>query len=407
MAPETSHPLRLILGLALAVTAAACGDAPAAPEMEADGEPAGAVIGRLYAPIEADFSSLTAQVSWGDQMVTSPVNGDGTFALPLVERVEGFGILTLEPEPASAFNPAWVLLLPGDLNGQGSVVLTPRKWTVSGGMYAGQAVDIHPELATDVKVLPSYWGTFFPYRQDGFLQTIVDNTVWTGKFQTWPEPSLPIPVALDRPGSRGAFAQGDSALFWSHIADMEEALGRDVFRPVPLEDVVILSGTRRARGAILVRMDSTLTDRGRGTPSTPDPWNWALSADASTWSQGQVSRIGFVSDDIEGGIVSFHDSDLLRNRALVIHEMMHTLGAGHGCSWPSVQTYCASLKRDLPTAQDVAYLEVLEAMRTLEQQHNTRWGLLAAAAGARVVTLGLGPVPTPALVFGPGNSSGR
>jgi hypothetical protein len=83
---------------------------------------------------------------------------------------------------------------------------------------------------------------------------------------------------------------------------------------------------------------------------------------------------------------------------------MHVLGAGHGCSWASVQTYCASLLSDVPTAPDVAHLAVMLEMRALELEHDSRWGILASVFGHRVVTLGLTPVPGIDLTYGPASA---
>ena len=52
-------------------------------------------------------------------------------------------------------------------------------------------------------------------------------------------------------------------------------------------------------------------------------------------SRGQRSRIVAACVDMWA---AFKSSTQLEDRQLVIHEMMHTLGAGHGCAWPSVQT---------------------------------------------------------------------
>lgn len=396
-------PLLRSLALVIAGALAGCGSEPAAPTTDDETAP-GVVLGRAYAPGLTVIEGVTARVRWGDQEVAAPVNPDGTFALPLLQAVEGFGFLSLEPGPGAKVNAAFVLLTPGDVNGQGHVILSPAHWTVASGTHAGVEVAISPAGATDTRVMPGYWGTFFPYRQEGFLQTILDNTQWTGSFTTWPADRFPIPLALDRIGSTLPLTHDDSVEVWSHIEAMEEAMGRDVFRPAPLEEVRVLGGVRRAEDAVLLQVDSALTVRGFGDVSTDDSPVWTLGADARAWSGGPVVRVGFRSEDITGGRVAFDSLSFLRDRGLVVHELMHVLGVGHGCSWPSVQTYCGSLRRDLPTAQDVAHLEVLEAMRRMERAVGTRWGLVAAILGDRAVTLRQPPVPRPALIYGPANA---
>lgn len=393
-------------GALLLLAAAACADEPAAPSLDEDGEPPRVILGTVHAPGVATFTGLTARVRWNELDVTAPVNADGSFAVPILGEVEGFGRLTVEPSAASGLGPAWVLLTPGDLDQQGRLVLLPTSWTVEAGDHEGTIVPIRPDMATDTRVMPAYWGTFFPFRQDGFLQTVLDRTQWTGAFSSWPEGDLPVPLALDRVASDGPVSEADSTTLWRHVDAMEAALGRDVFRPARVEDLRILGGVRRADGAVLIQFDSTLGSRGRTDVDAGDGREWTITADASTWSGGPVQRVGFISEDITGARVVLHDPGVLADRGLTVHELMHTLGVGHGCSWPSVQTYCESLRRDLPTAEDVAYLEVLEAARALEGTVGTRWGLLAAVLGARAVTLGQAPIPTPDLVYGPTNAGG-
>ena len=55
----------------------------------------------------------------------------------------------------------------------------------------------------------------------------------------------------------------------------------------------------------------------------------------------------------------------------------------------------------VPTAPDVAHLAVMSAMRELELEHLSRWGVLASVFGHRVVTLGLSPIPSLSVTYGP------
>lgn len=408
MAPTSfSSALRAAALLSAVVVLAACGDDPSGPGENESEEPAGVVLGTVYAPDRTTFGDLTARIRWGEQDVTNPVNADGSFAVPLVDPVEGFGQLTVEPADGEGLLPAMVLLTPGDLNGQGTVVLLPTSWTLEAGIHEGTTVSIQPALAADTRVMPSFWGFLYPFRQEGFLQTVVDNSHWSGAFRSWPESMYPIPVALDRLGSNAPFTDADSAMLWTHLNRLEAVMGRDLFQPAPVSEIQILGGSRRALDAILIQVDTTQETRGEGANRTPEPWTWSLTADADTWAGGPVQRVGFLSADIEGGRMVVQDPELFEDQRLVIHEMMHVLGLGHGCSWPSVMTYCASLATDEPTAQDIAHFEVLETIRRMEDELDTRWGLLASVFGHRVVSLGLTPVPGPNLVYGPGSVSGR
>lgn len=127
---------------------------------------------------------------------------------------------------------------------------------------------------------------------------------------------------------------------------------------------------------------------------------YGLTADTTMWSGSSVLNVSVVSADITYGIVRLGSNELFADRQFVIHEIMHVLG----CSWVSVQTYCASLQSDVPTPPDVAHLAVMMEMRALELEHGSRWGILASVFGHRVVTLGLPPVPGIDLRYGPASA---
>ena len=351
-------------------------------------------------------AGLTARVRWDGMDERSPVEADGSFLVALPDSARGFGFLTIEPDASAELLPAWVLLTPGDAGGKGNVVLLPRTWTVAEGQHAGAVVDIDPDMAADASVLPSYWGFQYPFRQDGFFQAILDRTLWTGTIRTWPAGSFPLLVAIDREGSRGAsFTAADSVLLWQQLDRIEHALGRDAFRPARIEEIELNPASRKPQGAVLVQFDTTQSFQALGRPDTDRNYTWLLGADTWQWSDNEIRRMDVASADIVGGAAIFRSRDLLGDRQLVAHIFMHILGAGHGCSWVSVQTFCASKQVDLPSPEDVAYLEVLEMAREMEKEFRTRWGVVAAVAGFRTVTLGLPPLPVSNVVFGPNAAS--
>lgn len=239
---------------------------------------------------------------------------------------------------------------------------------------------------------PAYWGFTFPVDQAGRRQTVVDSTRWSGALVTWPGDAFPLPVALDREASDPPFAAADSARLWTGLDALEAALGRDLFRPVPRSELPATEDGGRVPGAVLVRLDSTLTLRGRAGVDSADP-DWVRIESVGAWSGSEVTRLAVVSSDARAGWMRFGASQHLEDAGLVMHEAMHVLGVGHGCSWPSLQTYCESLTAGAPTADDVAHLEVLEAARAAEKALDTRLGILPAVFGDRALRLGLPPVP--------------
>jgi hypothetical protein len=396
----TTPPFAVLL---LAIVMAACGeDAPGPQDVVL---PFGTLRGRVVTSAQTNFADVTARVIWGFQNLTAIVQSDGSFDVEIVDAVSGFGMLTIEPGSNEPMHPGWILLSPGDVGANpGTVVLAPKTWTLDSGDYAGIEVPIDPELAADGRVMPSFWGFYFPFSKNGFLQTVTDNTEWAAEFRGWPPDAFPIPVALDRLGSDGDITAADSVAFWEQVEVMEAALGWDAFAPAPLDEIRILGGTRRPADAIIVQLDASVAIRGVGVINRADVRTYGLSADATMWSGTRVRSISVVSADITYGIVRLESRELFSDRQLVIHELMHVLGAGHGCSWASVQTYCASLQSDVPTPPDVAHLAVMMEMRALELEHDSRWGILASVFGHRVVTLGLTPVPAIALTYGPSSA---
>ena len=389
--------------LLLAIVMAACGEDASGPQDVV--LPFGTLHGQVVTSAETSFGDVIARVVWGSQNLTAAVQSDGSFDVEIIDAVSGFGMLTIEPGPNEPMHPGWILLSPGDVGEDGgTVVLAPKTWTIDSGDYAGVEVPIDPQLAADGSVMPSFWGFYFPFSQDGFLQTVTDNAEWAAEFRGWPPDAFPIPVALDRLGSDQDITAADSVAFWGHVDVMEAALGWDAFAPAPLDDVLILGGTRRPVDAIIVQLDTSVAIRGVGVINRADVQTYGLREDATTWSGTSVRNVSVVSADITYGIVRLENNELFADRQLVIHELMHVLGAGHGCSWASVQTYCASLQSDVPTPPDVAHLAVMMDMRALELEHRTRWGILASVFGHRVVTLGLTPVPGIDLTYGPASA---
>jgi hypothetical protein len=379
---------------------AACGDSAPGPTEPL--EPFGTVAVRVVAPGVTAFGDITARVTWGGLNLTATVSPDGFARIELPEAVSGFGSLTLEPGPDEPVHPAWTLLAPQDVSGgTGTIVVAPKSWTIESGDYAGMTVPIDPELAADSRVLPSFWGFYFPYSQDGFAQEVTDDSQWVGEIRSWSKDDFPLPVALDRTGSTADFAATDSVAFWDNVDVMESALGFDAFEPVRVDDLSMRAGARQPDHGVLIQVDGTLPTRASTRISAPEPQSYSFSADARSWSGTGVEDFQLVSADIDYGIVRFESASYAADGQTVMHELMHVLGAGHGCSWGSVQTYCASLVSSGPSAADVAHLAVLSELRRLESEHGSGWGVMASVFGHRVVTLGLTPVPQLRVTYGP------
>ncbi len=98
-----------------------------------------------------------------------------------------------------------------------------------------------------------------------------------------------------------------------------------------------------------MQLDASVATRGIGEINPADVQTYGLTADATLWSGTDVRSVSAVGADITYGIVRLKSNERFADRQLVIHEVMHVLGAGHGCSWASVLTYCALLQSDVPS----------------------------------------------------------
>jgi len=230
------------------------------------------------------------------------------------------------------------------LTGQNlSVVLIPSVWNISCGTHSGNQVAVSLHKAH----LPL-------------------NEVYTGFFgTTWFWERFPRFVALDRPESNAPISAQDSTGMWNQIAQMESALCIDLYKPGTLEDVATDGGTRIR---IDVNFPETVSaNAGFGKKNLTDPYLY--------W-----------------GVATFKNTDML-SRAIVKHELIHTLGFGHSCQWPTVMySFCPNpneINRGEITAEDVAYIRLFYAVRKLEVDRSSILGLSASLRGEREIVLGL------------------
>ncbi len=379
-------------------TLSACSDAtddPVDPGEPTDPQPEAVVAGRVELLGDGDPTGAEVVGRWGDLEVTDKVAADGTFSLAFEsDPGSGGGFVEVRPRTGSGALSSLVRLDGPPPGGDLRILLLPDRWTIDSGVHAGTEVEIHPADAADGKVLSSYWGFTFAFEQEGRRQVVLDSTRWTGGLVSWPPESFPLPVALDRAESTSSFTAADSVRIWAALDRLEEVLGRDLFEASRPEDLPDPDPDRDGTipGAVVVRLDSTLTVRGRAS-GLPTVSTWFTRMDVASWSGNDVTRIAAVSADARFGRISVRSAADLDDPALVMHEAMHVLGVGHGCVWRSIQTFCASLEAEQPTAEDVAYLEVLEAAREGEKALETSHGILPAILGERALERGLSPIP--------------
>ncbi len=136
---------------------------------------------------------------------------------------------------------------------------------------------------------------------------------WLTGVEVWPEASLPVPLAFNRPGSAGPIAAADSAALWSIVRQMERDLGRPLFRPATLADLAAPDSTGYSMGAVLVSIDP-----GLGVTRGYTNWIWSANRDVVA----SRTRLGSAA--------------MFAAPSLVTHELLHALGFHHTCAWTTV-----------------------------------------------------------------------
>ncbi|HEX6370091.1 MAG TPA: hypothetical protein VF006_14315 [Longimicrobium sp.] len=351
-------PMMIALALALA--------APPAGAQEA-----GVLRGRVVAADGGRTDGLRAFVRWRARGDTAPrvdsaaVDSAGRFALPVpAGAADSLQIVVDAAERgARAYHPALARIHRRDAQAEQGIVLVPRTWTIPAGRYAGQAVGISPHRAR-TPVCPRcsvFWVRVQPQGQEAV------------RFQGWPASRFPLRVGFDREHSVPAGAAPDSAAFWRGVESVEDAFGMDLFRPVRYAQT--LADGMEENGpddVVLVAID----------PSLP------VAGLTMVLGRRGIVEYAAVSLQRRGVVLTDYGPEL------VGHEMMHVLGFGHTCSWRSVSAdlqRCPQMRTSAASPEDVAHAQVLYRVRDLQRAANLRWGLDAAAAGERVLVLGIPP----------------
>ena len=301
-------------------------------------------------------AGLWARVRWsgiqGAHADSVALDPEGRFRLPLPPGAPDTVELWVDARDPAArrYHPARVRVPRAELGREQGIVLLPLAWTPAAGRFAGTAVPVSPRLAR-TPPCPGC-GAFWP-RLDA---------EGTARFQLWPRLRFPLRVAFDRAHSVPAGSAPDSAAFWAAADEVGRAFGEALFRPAPFE-------------RSLPRWDR------------PGPDDMVLVVvDASLAVAGLTTLLG------RSGAVEHAELRLQRPRSvldasgaeLVAHELMHVLGMGHTCAWRSVAAdlrRCPGMRAPLPTAEDVAYTQLLYRVRELQAGRGARWGADAAVVG--------------------------
>lgn len=338
---------------ACAILGTACGDAGTEPNPPGSRSfTAAGTVHTLAGPLPA---GLTATLVSGSVRVSAPVAANGAFSVQANVPGDSADVIIDAEGLNRTVLPSLVRVSTLTAASGLRLVLVPRTWTVSGGAHDGRAVTV-----SLVDAFRAPCQTPGDTNCDGFYPR-----AWTTGIKMWPATGFPVPVAFDRARSHQAISAADSAAFWTIVKRMNSDLGVEIFRPERVENLGLAADGRPASGVAL-RVDTTLSGFGAWT-------NWWWNA----------------SGDMYAGVVRPRSAALLGSPSLMTHELLHTQGIKHSCSWATVMGGYGCGSMQALTVHDVAYFQLARAMFERQRATGASVGLVAALQGERVVLLNL------------------
>lgn len=310
-----------------------------------------AVGGSGHEPIEATVRSGVT----GTRTLPAIVGQTLAIDVPVGDSLD----ITISESPAGALTPA---------SGRATVahdttidvVLLPSSWTIARGIYAGSTVPIDLGRA---------------FGADSDDTRYLDHWSPSGRLVfAWAASAFPITVARDTTAGALSWTADDSAFFWHAASDFNTVAGEELFRPGD-------AGAALRPNGISVRIMplsiAGLTNFATFSSECHEPRRVCTDLSFSVELNPGVFLIGPPS----GLFYEYHVSSSLHTME---HELMHALGFGHACYWPSVLMRtgprCAPVT-DMPTrptASDIAYIEMMTALATVLQAHPFAWSIAEA-----------------------------
>jgi hypothetical protein len=353
------HPRILAAGAGvLLCLSAACTDRAAAPVEPVPVPPEQnhlSVSGRAFLADGTAPSGLRVILD-GDVRMSTPLAADGTFAVQGNVTGDSVDVIIDVLEGRSRTTLPSLVRVSTRAPAQLRVMLVPSVWTVSGGTHHGSTIDVSMDHAFRPPCT-----TASDINCDGFYPR-----AWLTGTRLWPAAALPVPVAFDHQNTHRAITAADSTEFWRILATMNNAAGPPLFRPARASDINTAS-SGMPNGGVAVRVDTTLTGFAAWA-------NWWWNANGEMFA----------------GVVRLRTVQHLRSANLVTHEMLHTHGFKHSCSWPTVMDgYTCHFHQPGLTAADVAYAQLARHIHEAQRAASAPHGLVAALQGERVVLRGL------------------
>ncbi|MDB5266730.1 MAG: hypothetical protein JWN89_545 [Parcubacteria group bacterium] len=222
-----------------------------------------------------------------------------------------------------------------------NIVGIPAVWTIKGDLYGGAKITVDLEAAYAPPAGSGEVSGFYTRgRQVG--------KPWKYTVGSYPRaiPTLACTTAL------GTMSADDSASFWSFAAVIQQIVGRVVFAASSSQ-----------------------------TACTGPIGSIELKIAGGTHAGGSFGAIS--GRDFSYGSVNARTGDDFHNGGTVRHEIGHVLSFGHTNSWASVMWSSSTF-----SLEDVAYIQLMDAVAAAERTLNTRLSLPQAHQGERVKKFG-------------------
>lgn len=300
-------------------------------------------------------AGLRAHVAGVDGATSVAIGADGRFSIQARVATDSVDVVIDTQAGAARTTLPALVRVAGRRSGQNiTVALVPTQWTIPTGAYAGTT----SQISVDAAFRPPCT-TPNDLNCDGFYPI-----EWVRGVKLWPANAFPVRVAFDHQRTHQPITAADSIAFWNIVATMNADMGRTLFQPARAADLAINSEGRPTNG-VTIRVDTTLAGFGAWT-------NW-------WWSQA--------TGDLNAGAVRARTVSHVRTAGLMTHELLHTQGFKHSCSWPTVMGGygCSSMSR--LSVADVAHAQVAFEIRALQLATGAAHGILAALQGERAVML--------------------
>lgn len=263
----------------------------------------------------------------------------GSFPSPPAGRVT---LRVFSDSSAPRYHTSVIALGPGVPAQPTRLVLVPTHWRIRGGAFDGRDVAIDPVRAT------TRYGEGTGYWRLTRHGRLIGHPV------TWVTDSFPLRVAFRHERRDPPISSSDSSHFWALAANLEQLVGRQLFRPASFEEL------DAGADGILVTIDRRMSAAGR-TFITYDPTGRIYEA-----------------------LVTVSQREYLGQTRVAMHELLHAIGFGHTGAWSSVMGP-NSAGTDAPSVEDIAYAQLYYAISRLQREREAPFGILEAGRDQAVI----------------------